>query len=171
MIMKIKENTLMPPERLLHLISTLPTGTLLLIHKPFVWYELKSYGCAFMRWVLRSDLYHHIDIVRHDCGRPFVVGAIIGESTRQRKLGNYIDERKGYLVTIKKQAVDPALIVMELDKKYDTPAALSLVWLRISGRWNGRTGKFAEKKSYCLELAARICGFEKPYMATMNLFE
>lgn len=125
-----------------------------------------------MRWVENSKLYHHIDVVRLDCGLPFVVGAKMFERTRQRSLQNWVKERKGYLVTIKlpEAEIDEKLIVQELDKDYDTAAAISLINLRIFGNWNGRTGGFATKKNFCLEFAARVWGLAMPWRAKIDDF-
>lgn len=126
-----------------------------------------------MRWVVKHKLYHHLDIVRIDCGLPFIVGAHFFERARQRSLEHWIQERKGYLVTIKvpEKVIDPKLIVQELDKPYDTAAALSKVHERIFGDWNGHTGNHSVKKNFCFELAARIWEKENAYMAGIIDFE
>lgn len=95
------------------------------------------------------------------------------ERTRQRSLEHWIQERKGYLVTIKipDRVIDAKLIVQELDKPYDSAGALSKAYNRIFGKWNGHTGNHAVKKNFCTELAARVWEKENAYMAGIIEFD
>lgn len=156
------------PEMLQNIAETLPTGTLLFCYKPFVAHEITSYTCAGMRWAARSKRYHHGAILRWDCGMPFVIEATFFQRSRPKKLENWVQERKGYIIGVKPQKIDEARLVKELDKPYDNAAALSLVWFRVTGRWNGHTGTHAEAKDICWELMARTLGFEKPWMVDIE---
>lgn len=158
------------PEELLTLAEKLPSGTMLFLHKPFVWNELSSYDCAFMRKVIRSKKYHHGCFFVIMEGIPFIIEASMFSYSRPKKLENWVAKRKGYIIGVKEQEVPLKNILQELDKWYDHPAALSLVKLWITGKWTGHTGNHATNKGFCLELLARALGMPNAHMALMRDF-
>lgn len=156
------------PESLLAMAPSLQDGTLLFCHKPFRWYSLPSYSCAFMRWVLKSKRYHHAGLIWQSNGLCFVVEATFFQRSRPKRLENWITDREGYVIGVKPQLIEAGRIIREFDKPYDLAAAISLVYYRVTGRWNGRTGTRAERKNFCFELIHRAMGLEKPWMGSLD---
>lgn len=162
------------PEQLIEDLLNLPTGSLLLCRRQFRWLDIAGYIKAFMGWVLNpkgwkinGKNYYHGAILRWDQGIPFIVEATFFQRSRPKTVGNWIAGRKGDVIGVKPNSVPDINIVRLLDLPYDLPAAISLVWLRVTGRWTGHTGAHATKRNWCLELIARALGLENAHAVLM----
>lgn len=123
-----------------------------------------------MRWVVKSKRYHHGCFFVIIEGVPFIVEAAMFQRSRLKKLENWAEERKGYIIAVQEKEVELKKILAELDKPYDNAAALSLITLRITSKWRGHTGSFAENKDFCFELLARVLGLPNAHMAIITDF-
>lgn len=119
-------------------------------------------------WKINGKNYYHGAILRWDNGIPFIVEATFFQRSRPKNLEAWIHSRKGDILGVKEYDVPEINIVRLLDLPYDLPAAISLVWLRITGRWNGHTGSHATKRNYCLELLARALGLENSHAVLIS---
>lgn len=165
------------PEQLTDTVLSLPTGTLLLCSRKFKFLQVGSWAPAFMGWVLRPknwkypelNIYHGA-ILRWDAGLPFVIESTFFQRSRPKTLANWIASRKGDEIVVKVNHVADEKIVCLLDIPYDLPAATSLVWQKVTGRWNGHTGSHAVYKNWCLELLARALGLDNSHAASLEDF-
>lgn len=157
------------PAQLPFLARSLPSGTLIFCHEPLT-INPHTWGAGFMRWVLRSR-YHHGAVLWKAGGRIFVCEATFFDYFRPKDLEKWCNHRKAEKIRFVVQEIPDDKICAEFDKKYDKAAALSLVNLRITGRWNGRTNEKSAEKDFCFEALCRMLGIDKAYMAGIKHFD
>jgi hypothetical protein len=149
--------------------SKIMTGNVGLVYVPFNWRKPATYISVPTRLILNS-IYSHAVIFLKENRVLYVVEALPFRKVTKTEYHEWASQYPRRVKVL--PMVCPAEnITGEIGKRYDLAAALwSHLWFRLTGKWNGRTGKNADRKRYCFELVAKAHNLPRYWQAHPNDF-
>jgi hypothetical protein len=125
----------------------LQSGDIVIFRNEFVWYQPITWLATLIRFFTKSP-YNHAGIVVTSWGVPMINEAL-GGGIRCRPADKYLARRKSSILILRpKVPVDEREFCIQANSligtKYNFKGLIDQLIYRVTGRWTGHTGRFAE---------------------------